>query len=295
MTYVAFTAATLIWGTTFLFIRLGNDVVAPVWSAALRLAFAALLLTLIARVTGARFPRGEQLKTVVLFGIFNFGLNFSLLYWGELQVPSGVAAIFYSSLPLTTGLLAAVFGLERLDRRRTLVALAAMAGVATIFAGELSLDVPPLPLLAVFAAATLSGLANVLLKRIPAQGAVPVNAVGAGVGAVICLAVSTAVGEEHALPGSFEGWIPILYLTLAGSLGAYVIYTWLVAHWPATRASLVGVTAPVIAVIVGAAVKGERPSVVTLVGATIVLSSVVVGLRLPHAPAPAVRRSADPI
>ena len=235
------------------------------------------------RLSGARFPRGEALRAALLFGLFNFGVNFSLLYWGELRVPSGVAAIFYSSFPLTTALLAAAFGLERPDGRRTAVAVVAMIGVATIFGGELTLDVPALPLVAVLVAATSSALANVLLKRAPAQPAIPVNAVGAGVGAAVCLLVSLAVGEDHALPSSPPGWIPIAYLTVAGSLGAYVIYTWLVAHWPASRASLVGVTAPVIAVIVGAVVKEERPSVLTLVGAAIVLGSVVVGLRLPHA------------
>ncbi len=286
MTYVAFTAATLIWGTTFLFIRLGNDVVAPIWSATIRLALAAVLLTLIAVVTRARFPRGDALRATVRFGFFNFGVNFALLYWGEVRVPSGVAAILYSSFPLTTGLLAAAFGLERLDRRRTAVAIAAMLGVALIFGGELSLSVPAVPLLGVFVAATASGFGNILLKRAPAQAVVPVNAIGAAVGAVVCLVTSTVVGEDHALPGSLEGWVPILYLTIAGSLGAYVIYTWLVNHWPATRASLVGVTAPVIAVIVGAVVKEERPSGLTLMGAAIVLGSVVIGLRSQDGQAP---------
>ena len=286
MTYVAFIAATLIWGTTFLFIRLGNDIVAPIWSAAIRLTLAAALLTLISVVTRARFPRGDALKATLLFGFFNFGINFVLLYWGELRVPSGVAAIFYASIPLTTGLLAAAFGLERLERRRTTVAIAAMLGVGLIFGGELSLSVPALPLFGVFVAATASGFGNILLKRAPAQAVFPVNAIGAAVGAVVCLIVSAGVGEDRALPGSLEGWIPILYLTIAGSLGAYVIYTWLVNHWPATRASLVGVTAPVIAVIVGAVVKEERPSGLTLMGAAIVLGSVVIGLRSQDGQAP---------
>ena len=286
MTYVAFVAATLIWGTTFLFIRLGNDIVAPIWSAAIRLALAAALLTLISVVTRARFPRGDALKATLLFGFFNFGVNFALLYWGEVRVPSGVAAIFYASFPLTTGLLAAAFGLERLERRRTAVAVAALVGVVLIFGGELSVSVPALPLFGVFVAATASGLGNILLKRAPAQAVFPVNAIGSAVGAVVCLVTSIVVGEDHALPMSLQGWVPILYLTIAGSLGAYVIYTWLVNHWPATRASLVGVTAPVIAVIVGAVVKEERPSGLTLVGAGIVLGSVILGLRSPHGKAP---------
>ena len=261
---------------------MGNEAVPPFWAATLRLALAAVLLSAIARATGARFPRGAALRGALLFGFFSFGINMGLLYWGELRVPSGVAALFYATNPLSTGLLAALFGVERLDARKTLAAIAAMAGVAIIFAGELSLDVPAVALLAVFAAATAAALSNIFLKRAPRQAAIPANAVGAVVGAAVCLAASLLTGEDRALPTTTAGWGPILYLTIAGSLGAYVIYTWLVARWDVTKTSLVGVTAPVVAVLVGAVVKGERPAAITLLGAVVVLGAVVAGLRAPE-------------
>ena len=261
---------------------MGNEAVPPFWAATLRLALAAVLLGAIARATGARFPRGAALRGALLFGFFNFGVNLGLLYWGELRVPSGVAAVFYATNPLSTGLLAALFGVERLDARKTVAALAAMAGVAIVFAGELSLEVPAIALLAVFAAATAAALSNIFLKRAPRQAAIPVNAVGACVGALVCLAASVLAGEDRALPTTTAGWGPILYLTIAGSLGAYVIYTWLVARWDITKTSLVGVTAPVVAVLVGAVVKGERPATITLLGAALVLGAVIAGLRTPR-------------
>lgn len=270
---------------------MGNEAVPPFWAATIRLVLAAILLGAIARATGARFPRGAALRGALLFGFFNFGINLGLLYWGELRVPSGVAAVFYATNPLSTGLLAALFGVERLDARKTVAAIAAMAGVAIIFAGELSLDVPAVALLTVLVAATAAALSNVVLKRAPKQPAIPVNAVGAAVGAAVCLAASVLVGEDRALPTTMAGWGPIVYLTIAGSLGAYVIYTWLVAHWDVTKASLVGVTAPVIAVLVGAVVKGERPAAITLLGAALVLGAVIAGLRARPGSAPEPQRS----
>lgn len=280
MTYLAFVGASLIWGTTFLAIRFGNEAVAPVWAATIRLVLAAILLAIIARLLRQPFPRGAALQGALLFGLCNFGINLSLLYWGELRVPSGVAAVFYATHPLSTGLLAAALGVERLDPRKIAAAVIALGGIATIFWGELNLDVPPEALVSVLVAATAAALSGIFLKRAPRQAAIPANAVGAGVGAVVCLIVSVIVGEDHSLPSTVGGWAPIAYLTVVGSLGAYVIYAWLLARWTVTRASLVGVCAPVIAVFVGAIVKGERPAGLTLLGATIVLGTVIATVRL---------------
>jgi drug/metabolite transporter (DMT)-like permease len=253
--------------------------VPPVWAATLRLALAAPLLTGLVLATRQRFPRGPALRGALLFGIFNFGFNLSLLYWGERVVPSGIAAVLYATVPLSTALLAAAMGVERLVPRKLGAAALAIVGVAIIFAGELRLDVPLAGLIAVFLAATCGAISGVFLKQAPQPSAIAANAVGAALGAVVCAVVSLALGEDHALPTTSAGWWPIVYLTIAGSLGAYVLYTWLVQHWPVTNASMVGVVVPVIAVILGAIIKGEQRSPESYVGAAVVLIAVLVALR----------------
>ena len=159
-----------------------------------------------------------------------------------------------------------------------------------IFAGELGVSVPFAGLLTVFCAASAAALANVLLKRAPKQQVIPLNAIGTAVGAAVCLVVSTALGESHAIPATAAAWIPILYLTIAGSLGAFVLFTWLVTHWSVSNASLLGATVPIIAVILGGLVKGEQPAALTYVGAAVVISAILIALRAPHpaaVPAPA--------
>jgi drug/metabolite transporter (DMT)-like permease len=209
----------------------------------------------------------------------NFGVNLSLLYWGERVVPSGIAAVLYATVPLSTALIAAAMGVERLVPRKLVAALVAIVGVAIIFAGELRLDVPLEGLLAVFLAATAASLSSVFLKQAPQPSAIAANAVGAAAGALVCGAVTLALGEDHSLPTTVAGWWPIVYLTLAGSLGAYVLYTWLVQHWPVTNASMVGVVVPVIAVILGAVARQEQRSPESYVGAVVVLVAVIVALR----------------
>jgi hypothetical protein len=80
MPYLVFIGCCLIWGSTFLAIRIGNEAVPPVWAATLRLAIAAPLLAGLVVATRQRFPRGPALRGALLFGTFNFGMNLSLLY-----------------------------------------------------------------------------------------------------------------------------------------------------------------------------------------------------------------------
>jgi len=279
MPYLVFIGCCLIWGSTFLAIRIGNEAVPPVWAATLRLAIAAPLLAGLVLATRQHFPRGPALRGALLFGFFNFGVNLALLYWGERVVPSGIAAVLYATVPLSTALIAAAMGVERLIPRKLIAAVVAIVGVAIIFAGELKLDVPIEGLIAVFLAATAASLSSVFLKRAPQPSAIAANAVGAAIGAVVCAAASIIIGEDHALPSTIAGWWPILYLTVAGSLGAYVLYTWLVQHWPVTSASMVGVVVPVIAVILGALAKQEQRSPESYVGAVVVLFAVLIALQ----------------
>ena len=79
--YAAFCGMCLIWGTTFLVIRVGNEAVAPVWAATLRLVIAAALSGAVALATGSQWPRGEALRGIAVFGFLNLGVNFVLLYW----------------------------------------------------------------------------------------------------------------------------------------------------------------------------------------------------------------------
>ena len=279
---VTFVATALIWGSTFLAIRFGNEATPPVWAATMRMALASVLLFGIAAAFRMPLPRGEALRGAALWGLFNLGVNLSLLYIGETTVPSGIAAVLFATVPLTTALLAAGFHVEPLVARKLIAAIVAIGGVAVIFAGELGVSVPLTGLLTVFTAASAAALANVLLKRAPKQQVIPLNAIGTAVGAVFCLIVSVLLGESHAIPVTLSAWLPLLYLTIAGSLGAFVLFTWLVEHWSVSNASLLGVTVPVIAVILGGLVKGEQPAGLTYVGAAIVISAILIALRAPH-------------
>jgi drug/metabolite transporter (DMT)-like permease len=277
--WLGFCACALIWGSTFLVISIGNDTLAPVWAATLRLVLATVLLGAFARARGTPMPRGPALRAALGYGVTQFGVNFPLLYWAEQRVPSGLSAVVYATIPLSSALMTRAFGLERLTAQKIGGALVALAGVGVLFSGAFRQQIPVSGLAAILVGATAAALGTVLLKLGPRQDPFAANAVGSAASIPIAAAVSFAMGESHALPSTFSSLWPLLYLTGAGSLGAYVIMSWLVNRWSVTRTAYVTVVVPVIALGLGSVVRHERLTNLSLAGTALVFVGLFLGMR----------------
>ncbi len=276
--WLAFAGCGAIWGSTFLFIAIGNDSLPPLWAAGMRLGLAGAILALLTRLVGHPFPRGAALRAAALYGAFQFGINFPLLYWGEQYISSGLTAVLFATIPLSTALITRAFGMERLNALKITGALVALAGVALIgggSAGDLSHRAGAI---AVIVAATFGGLGTTFLKRGPRQSPFAANAVGCAVGLPICLAASALAGERWAPPATAEGWTSLLYLVLLGSVGAFALLAWLLQHWPVTRVAFISVVTPVIALVLGAVFRDEAVTGRSLAGTGLVLAGLVLGM-----------------
>ncbi|HLK16728.1 MAG TPA: EamA family transporter [Fimbriimonadaceae bacterium] len=285
--YLAFAGCALIWGSTFLVIRVGNDTLAPLWACSLRLGLAALVLNLVLLVTGQRWPRGEGLRAAALYGFWEFGLSMPLLYWAEHVVSSGLAAVVFAICPVMAMFAAKGMGLESFSPQRLGAALIAFAGVGIIFWREFIHGGSPAGLVAIFLAAATAPIAGLTLQRGPRQSAIANNAIGSLVGFASSLVFSFVLRETHPLPTSVPQLVPVVYLALAGSAGAFVMFAWLVQRWPATTVAFIGVVIPVIAVVLGAVARNEAFAPGSLGGAIVVLAGVAVVLKAPTAVKPA--------
>jgi drug/metabolite transporter (DMT)-like permease len=287
----AFLLCVAIWGSTFLFIAIGNDTVPPAWAATLRLVVAAAILFTVMAVRGLAFPRGAALTAAALYGCFQFGLNFPLLYLSEARAPSGLAAVVFATIPLSTAILARWFGLERLTARRIAGALIAVAGIAVMYSGQAGGAARPIELAELLLATWAACLGSVFLKRGPHQSPIVTNAVGSLVGLPMCFLWTLLLREPMTLPASPQAVFPILYLAVAGSVGAFVLYTWMLSYVEISRLSYIAVIVPIAAVSLGAWVRHERLGWPTLVGAAVVMLGVAVGLSRPRAQASAASSS----
>jgi drug/metabolite transporter (DMT)-like permease len=275
--WTAFTFCCLIWGSTFLFIGIGNDTLDPVWAVVLRLALATALLATITVLLRRPWPRGAERRAALWFGFVDFGVSLPLLTWGQREVPSGLAAVIFATLPLTTALFARAFGLERLRRAQIMASLVAVGGVAMLSSGRGGPVAGAAAFLAVFVSAVTSALAGVLLKRAPDSDPFAMNAIAHAVGLPFCIAASLLLGERWTMPAG-SGLASVVYLATLGSVGAFVAFAWLMRHWTVSRTAYITVIVPVIAMGLGAAVRGEGLPPMTLAGAALVLGAVTWGI-----------------
>lgn len=282
--FLAFTGCGLIWGSTFLVIRVGNDALPALWACSLRFFLAAILLTAIMLVTRQPWPKGAAFKAAVGYGVLEFGLSMSFLYWGERVVSSGLAAVLYAICPVVAIISAKIMGMEELNPKRLLGAVVAFLGVGVIFWRELFFGGSPMGLAAIFFAAVAAPIAGLVLQRVPPQNAIGVNAVGLWIGGLpLTLLGSFLLGEKQVLPTTFREIFPVVYLAVMGSMVAFVMFAWLIQKWRATTVAFLGVIVPVIAVILGAVIRHETFAAGSLAGAAVVLVGVAIALRSDNA------------
>lgn len=182
----------IIWGSTWLAIKVGYGGLGPFTVAALRFLCAGMLLTILVPVLGARWPRGRtEWAVVVCVGVLLFGGDYGLIYWGEQFIDSGLTAILFATLPLFTVALAHVYipG-DRITARKLAGTLLALGGVIALFGESLRLDASQLaPMAAIVAATILAAIAGVVTKRHGATlHAAALNAPAMLIGGVVLIA-----------------------------------------------------------------------------------------------------------
>jgi O-acetylserine/cysteine efflux transporter len=258
-------------------VRFSNAELPPFWGAAIRFLPAAALLFAGLAIFRIPIPRGAALTGAAIYGGLNFGISYAFLYFGLQKAPAGTASLILATLPVFTLVLALLHGIERFRMRPVAGALVAAAGIAIVFAEQLSADVPAIYLLALLAGSAVGAEAGVVAKRFPRTHPLSTNAVGMLVGGLIVGALSIAASEAHPLPLRPETQIALLYLATIGAIGLFGLFLFVLGRWTASAASYALVAMPIVAGALGALTRGEPLSASFLVGAAIVGVGVYVG------------------
>jgi drug/metabolite transporter (DMT)-like permease len=245
----------LIWGSTWLVIKIGLVGVPPFLGAALRftLASAVLFALLALRGTKIRLTRDDKI-CILSCGLLSFSLSYACVYWAEQYISSGLAAILYCMMPLATALLSRFWTRsETLSGRKIGGIAVAMAGTAVLFWPGAGVSRAELAGTAVALGSVVCAAVNlVMVKRHGRDTDIYVmNAFGMGLGAALLLALS-AFAESHAIVAwSRDNVLAIVYLSLAGSVTTFLSYYYLVKVMEATKLSLITLIFPIVAVALG--------------------------------------------
>jgi drug/metabolite transporter (DMT)-like permease len=278
-TVLLFAIVLLVWSSTWLAIRLGLDGVPPVTGAALRMFASGVILVAVALLLRTQWPR-ERIYYIHLAiqGSLLFCFQYALLYWAEQTVPSGLAAVLFATLPITTALIAAyIFKFEQLSATNVVGLLIGFAGVAFIYWSEVinAAHAPALGVAACLIASMGAAFATVFAKRY-AHGFSPLATVGPGQLLGGTLLGIIALIAEHGRPIHFTAVSAgaLAYLTIFGSSIAFLAYFKLLQSIPITRLSLLTYVTPVLAVVLGVFVAHEPFSATTLLGAATVFAGI---------------------
>src|SRR6187549_1955214 len=208
----------LIWGSTWLVIKVGYGGLGPFNVAALRFLIASIVLAPIVPLFRASWPSTRTEWTLVVWvGLVLFAADYGLIYWGEQFLDSGLTSILFALLPLVTIAFAHVYvpG-DRITSRKLAGSILAFVGIVALFGDRVRLDPAGLwPMLAIVGSTVCAAAVGVATKRHggalhPAALNAPAMLIGAGALAV----VSLFVGDGLQVPRETSTWAAIGYLAI---------------------------------------------------------------------------------
>ena len=266
-----------IWGSTWLFIKLGLEDLPPITFAGIRFVIACAILFLIIRIRDIALPRARSdWILLAVTGILAFGLNYGLIFWGEQYISSGLAALLQATIP-AFGLVFAHFHLpgERLSWSKIGGVVLGVCGVALVFSNQLAVAgrQAVAGCVAMIFSSIFVAYSNVLVKAYGKNLNPAIMAAGQMFfGLLLLLAVGLPLEGN---PVRFH-WTPmaviaLLYLAVVGSVIAFLLYYWLVLNMDVTKSMLIALVTPVVAVLLGMIVLDEEFGWRTLAGGAMIM------------------------
>ena len=267
-----------IWSSTWIFIKLGLQDLPPLFFVGVRFVIASGVLALINAARRAPWPRAAaDWRLIALTGFLTFTVNYGLLFWGEKQIASGLAAVVQATIPAFGLVFAHVYlPNERLTAPKIVGVLLGLVGVGIIFSDQLGIA-GPLAMwgcVAVVAGAASAAYSSVLVKARGSHLDPAVLAAGQMTcGWVPLLLLGFALeGNPLRYHWTHQAVFCVFYLALLGSALAFCIMYWLTRRVKITSIMLISLVTPVAAVLIGSWWLHERLTTHTLLGGLCVLA-----------------------
>jgi drug/metabolite transporter (DMT)-like permease len=285
----------LIWGTTWIFIKIGLDDLPPITFATSRFVLSVAILLPLIWIRELPWPRSRaEWKLIALTGFLQFSLNYSSVFWGEQHISSGLAAVLQAMITVFGLVLAWIFlPAEKITGLKIFSVILGVVGVAVIFIEQLRIE---------SRAAFFGSFAIVLGAYCAAQASILIKLRGTslhpaslvctqmicGLPALIIYALA-AEGNPFKLQWTWRAIACVVYLAVFGTIAAFWLYYWLLSRIESTQAMMISLVTPLIAVIIGALFLGERLPPQTLFGGVLIIASIgLIVFRRASRPVPAV-------
>ena len=279
--YFAWITICIVWGTTYLAIRIGVSELPPMLFAGLRWITAGVMMTILLNLRGYTFPKFQELKHLAIVGISLIGIANGLVVVAEQWLPSGLTALILSTLPFW------VVGLEsllpkgpKLNWFIIIGLLLGTAGVILIFAEDLNISLEFNIFLG--AACLLGAVISWALGSIywkykhltvrPLMGA----AIQMLIAGILQTILGFILGEQNSFHLTQNGFLALGYLIIFGSILGYASYIYSVSNLPLSLVSTYAYINPVIALFLGWLVLDEKLNLAIISAAIVIILGVII-------------------
>lgn len=281
---LAFAALYLIWGSTYLGIRVAVETMPPFLMAGMRFAVAGVLLFgyLIAR--GSPWPTATQWKYQVIAGLFLLLGGNAVVSWSELRTPSGITCLILGASPVFLVLLD--WGRPGGKRPTAVLVTGVVVGLigVALLVGPGAIPVgarPPLiDVLAIILSSLSWWIGSLYIKHTKSgTSLIMASAMQMLSASVSMLLVGLVLGEGkglHLSGISTLSWAAFAYLIVAGSLVAFPVYVWLLEHSTPAKVSTYAYVNPVVALVLGWAILGEPMNLRMALATVIIIGAVAI-------------------
>ncbi len=281
--YLSLAAVCLIWGTTYLALRIGVTQFPPFLFSLLRFMCAGPILLILVLIVGKqKWPDRKTLFNQAVSGVFMVTLGISMVGWAEVYISSGMAAIICSMMPIWTVLINVIVTKDEKPNWLIIVGLATgLSGILLIFSEhltEFSNGNYQAGIAITFIANLCWAIGSIWIKK-KNQNINPF--LGAGLqmtfGGIALVPLSLLLDDYSTIQWSTEVVYSLIYMILIGSVAAYACYSYAIKKLPMTLVSLYAYINPIVAVVLGWLILNEKLNnrialaiLITLVGIYIV-------------------------
>lgn len=271
----------LLWGSTWLAIRVGLESVTPLLSAGVRFIIATGLIYGLMKIKGLKIQTDRvAIKLYIILGLFSFVIPFGLVYWAEQYIDSALASLIFGVFPFSTIIFSKLL-MKNYDLGPYKIASVVIGfiGVFLIFSEKLSFDFSNdlLGSLAIVLSATMQGwIAATMKKEGTHLNPISLNLVPIAIAGVLMTSYGLLFEDLSIVTFSTNSVIAILYLAFFGTLVTFSVYYWLMKQIDVVLLSLSSFVTPIISVILGFLILDERLSAQALAGGGLVLFGILV-------------------
>jgi len=280
MIYLIYALLCLIWGSTWMAIKIGLAEAPPLYASGIRFMLAAAVVWIIMLIRGCKLPKtAAEFFKRGLPGVFTYGASYSLVYFAQQHVSSAMASILFASFPMFVALIS--LGLLRADRIKLIGWLGLVVGfVGIVVISHDSLEISGSLFWGTImgiAASAVSALGTVLHKKWFADEDIVTSAGVQMLFGFVPVMIDAVLFEDisqFAINARSIG--SLLYLAILGSVVTFLGYYWLLAKMNVVKVAVIGYITPVVAIVIGVAGADEKLTAATLIGGALILLGVFV-------------------